>query len=129
MTKNILSFLTFFLLFTSGVIAEEGTNTITSKTMENQDWHNLIITDSTASTKCNRLLAERNDKIKQKQKISYLVMQTKKLLDKANENQKTVTRDLEEILHRLENEGELARLSLQKMTENIILKGCPGISL
>lgn len=88
-----------------------------------------IIHDPAISRRCKALLSERTDKIKIQQKLNSLMLRNKKLHQKAKPNQKTVKNRLELNYIQVKNNLRLVQMRLKSMEENIIRKGCPGITL
>ncbi|MCK5072594.1 MAG: hypothetical protein KAQ98_04150 [Bacteriovoracaceae bacterium] len=95
----------------------------------NRDWRSSVISDPGISTKCKRLIFERNEKIKFKQKISALIIRNSELQREVPPNKISVKKKLVDNLKKLRREQKLVILKLRTMTENIIKKGCPGIEL
>lgn len=88
-----------------------------------------IIRDPSVSRRCKALLGERSDKIKVQQKLQSLLLRNKKLNALSNKKQRTVLSKLELSLVQLKNHLRLTKMSLKSMDENIVRKGCPGITL
>ena len=93
------------------------------------DYRRTIITDPSISRHCEVLTDERNEKIAQKQRIMALIERNKHLQKIAPDNKITVKRKLEVNLGHLENELILTQTQIQYHEENIVRKGCPGITL
>ena len=88
-----------------------------------------VITDPAVSKRCKALITERNQKIENKQKLTSLLRRNTKLLNKVKVNQKLVTKKLEITKISLQNNLRLTKFRIKSMEENIVRKGCPGISL
>jgi hypothetical protein len=88
-----------------------------------------IIRDPSVSRRCKALLGERSDKVKVQQKLQSLLLRNKKLNTLSSKKQRTVLSKLELNLVQLKNHLRLTKLSLKAMDENIVRKGCPGITL
>jgi hypothetical protein len=88
-----------------------------------------IIHDPAISRRCKALLSERTDKIKVQQKLNSLLLRNKKLQQKSKINQKTVKTRLELNYIQVKNNLRLTQMRLKSMEENIVRKGCPGITL
>lgn len=88
-----------------------------------------VISDPAISRRCKALLKERSEKIKVIQMNQSLILRNKKLQKDVKPNQKTVSDRLEINLVQLKNNLRLSQIDLKAMEENIIRKGCPGISL
>jgi hypothetical protein len=88
-----------------------------------------VITDPAVSKRCKALISERNQKIENKQKLTSLLRRNTKLLNKLKVNQKLVGKKLEITKISLQNNLRLTKFRIKSMEENIVRKGCPGISL
>lgn len=88
-----------------------------------------VIKDPAVSKRCKALISERNQKIETKQKLTSLLRRNKKLLANVKSNQKLVGKKLEITKISLENNLRLTKFRIKSMEENIVRKGCPGISL
>ena len=88
-----------------------------------------VVSDPAISRRCKALLRERADKIKVIQSTQALILRNKKLQKAAKPNQKSVKNRLEINLVQLNNNLRLYQINLKSMEENIIRKGCPGITL
>ena len=88
-----------------------------------------IINDPAISRRCKALLSERTEKIKIQQRLNSLVLRNQKLQKMSKSQQKSVNSRLELNLVQLKNNLRLTRMRLKSMEENIVRKGCPGISL
>jgi hypothetical protein len=72
-----------------------------------QDYKKTVVTDPAISRRCDALMKQRYEKIDHKQKITGLLERNKRL-----------TQELRHTLNQIQNREE-----------NIIRKGCPGITL
>lgn len=88
-----------------------------------------IIRDPSVSKRCKSLIQERDEKIKTQQKISSLIQRNKKLLKRVRKNQITALKRLEITETSLNNNLRLTKFRIKSMEENIVRKGCPGISI
>ena len=88
-----------------------------------------IIKDPTISKRCKSLIYERNEKILTKQKINSLLQRNSKLIKKAHKRKESAIRRLEITKSTLNNNLRLTRYRIKAMEENIVRKGCPGISI
>ena len=88
-----------------------------------------IIHDPAISRRCKALLSERTDKIRIQQKLNSLLLRNKKLQHKSKPNQKSVKTRLELNYIQVRNNLRLVQMRLKSMEENIVRKGCPGITL
>lgn len=88
-----------------------------------------IITDPAVSKRCKYLIDRRNDKIQIQQRLNSLLQRSEKLLKRVKPQEKSIKTNLEFAKTRIENTLSLTKLKVRKMEENIVRKGCPGISL
>ena len=88
-----------------------------------------IITDPAVSKRCKYLIDRRNDKIQVQQRLNSLLQRSEKLLLRTKPEEKSIKTNLEFAKTRIENTLSLTKLKVRKMEENIVRKGCPGISL
>jgi hypothetical protein len=116
MARKLLPFLIVLIGHSLGLSAEE-------------DYKHTVITDPSISRRCEVLTETRNEKILHKQKLLALIERNKHLQKITPENKLTVKRKLEVNLGHLEHELSLALTQIQYQEENIVRKGCPGITL
>lgn len=111
----------FFLtaLFSPILAQSQGTN----------PYERSVITDPSVSRRCQKLLKDRQEKISLKQRLEALIVRNEKLQKKTPPQKKSVKKKLVNNYKRLQNEHRLATMKIQNMEENIVRKGCPGISL
>lgn len=107
----------FILVFFSQVMAQE------------RDFSRSIITDPSISRRCDALIELRNQKLSYKQKIQALLKRCERLIKMAPPEKLTLNKKLNQSRRHLEQELKLAVDKLQNQEEDIIRKGCPGISL
>lgn len=88
-----------------------------------------IIRDPTVSKRCKTLISARNEKVKIHQRLNSLLKRTQKLNKRVKTNQKTVKQRLELNQTEIQNNIRLSKLRIKTMEENIVRRGCPGISL
>ena len=88
-----------------------------------------IIKDPTVSRRCKSLINQRNEKIKTKQKINSLLQRNNKLIKRARKKQVSASKRLEITKTSLTNSLRLTKFRIKAMEENIVRKGCPGISI
>lgn len=88
-----------------------------------------IIHDPAISRRCKALLEQRSEKVRGQQKLNSLILRNRKLQEKLRESQKTVRTRLELNKVQLRNNLRLVQMRLKSMEENIVRKGCPGITL
>lgn len=94
-----------------------------------EDYRGTVITDPSIARRCEILTENRNQKVINKQKIQSLIERNKHLQKVTPENKLTLKKKLENNLGHLEHELILTEKQIQFQEENIIRKGCPGISL
>ncbi len=94
-----------------------------------EDYKRTVITDPSISRRCELLTEKRQEKIANKQRILALIERNKHLQKITPENKVTVKRKLEINLGHLEHELILTQTQIQYQEENIVRKGCPGITL
>ena len=78
---------------------------------------------------CQHLLQQRQQKIQFRNRIGALIFRNQNILQRLQPHQATLRRDLEVNRRSLDREYYLALLKIQKMTEDILRRGCPGIEL
>lgn len=108
-------FLLFFCLIQSVYAQNELTQDITTR--------------PALSLRCKELHSERSAKIKVQQKLNALLQRNQQLIDKSPKAKLTLHGTLKSNAARIENELYLTNLQIEKMEENIIRSGCPGIAL
>lgn len=102
---------------------------ILSVSVAQVNMHNDIIKDPAISRRCKALLQERSDKIIVQQKLTALIMRNQKMQNKTLDKQEVVLSKLEQLDVRLKNNLKLTKIRIVNMEENIVRKGCPGITL
>jgi hypothetical protein len=88
-----------------------------------------IIRDPTVSRRCKSLIEARNEKIRAHQKLNALLKRSEKIQKMAKDNQVTARQRIEITQNEIENNLRLSELRIKTMEEDIVRKGCPGISL
>ncbi len=94
-----------------------------------QNSSNTIVEDPIISRRCKSLLQERNEKIKYQQKLNTMLLRNEKLRERAKDNQEVVKQRLKLNKTQLKNTVRLTQIRIKAMEENIVRKGCPGITL
>ena len=94
-----------------------------------RDFSRSIITDPSISRRCDALIETRNHKLGYKQKIQALLKRCERLLKMAPPEKRTLVKKLKQTRDHLDQELQLAVDKPQNQEEDIIRKGCPGISL
>jgi len=94
-----------------------------------EDYKRTVITDPSISRGCEILTEKRAQKIDNKQKILALIERNKHLQKITPPNRVSIKKKLEINLGHLEHELILTQTQIQYQEENIVRKGCPGISL
>lgn len=88
-----------------------------------------IIRDPSISRRCKSLIEERNEKIRTHQRLNALLNRSKKLQKIVKQNQVTAKSRIDITKTEIINNIRLTKLRIKTMEENIVRKGCPGISL
>ncbi len=96
---------------------------------QNEDYRRSVITDPAISRRCSALIGQRQQKIDHKQKIQSLLERSKRLLKLTPPERKTLLTKLAKNRKQLKRELKLTQNQIQNKEENIIRKGCPGITL
>lgn len=94
-----------------------------------EDYKRTVITDPSISRRCELLNETRKEKLANKQRIMALIERNKHLQSITPENKITVKKKLELNLGYLEHELTLTLTQIQFHEENIVRKGCPGVTL
>lgn len=94
-----------------------------------QDFKRSVITDPSISRRCESLMEKRNKKIKHKQKISALINRNIQLQRVVPAHKKTLKNNLIENKSALQRELHLTLSIITRLEENIVRRGCPGITL
>ena len=94
-----------------------------------QDYKRTVITDPSISRRCEILTETRKEKIANKQRIKAMIERNKHLQNITPDNKVTVKKKLESNLGHLEHELTLVLTQIQHQEENIVRKGCPGVTL
>jgi len=123
--------MTFFLklifLFFTYIMAPCAITAEESSAISEQDWRSLVIRDPSLSAKCKRMIDERNEKIRYKQKIQSLIIRNTELEKETPTQKESIKKQLRDNHEKLKREKELNLLKIRVLTENIIKKGCPSI--
>ena len=96
---------------------------------QSEDFRQTVITDPAISRRCSALIKQREEKIDHKQKIQSLLERSKRLLKLTPKERKTILSKLTKNRKRLKRELKLTLNQIQNKEENIVRKGCPGITL
>ena len=88
-----------------------------------------LIRDPALSFRCKALLKDRDDKVKIKQRLDALYNRTKTLWRKTPQQKETLRNKLKLSGRQIKNHLRLSKLRIRHMEEDIIRKGCPGITL
>lgn len=88
-----------------------------------------VIDDPSIARRCEILTDNRTLKLENKQRILALIERNKHLQKITPDNKISTKRKLETNLGHLEHELLLTEQQIQYHEENIVRKGCPGISL
>ncbi len=88
-----------------------------------------IIRTPVISQRCKSMLEDRREKISNQNRLSGLLQRNERLQNQLKPNQQVVRRKLILNATRIENNLRLAKMKLKSMEEQILRKGCPGITL
>ena len=88
-----------------------------------------LIRDPIISRRCKALLSERDEKVKIKQRLNAMLLRNKKLQKALKPSQAITMKRLQLNEIQLRNNYRLTEIKVKAMDENIIRKGCPGITL
>ena len=88
-----------------------------------------LIRDPALSFRCKALLSQRNDKVLVRQKLEALYKRTKSLWKKTPSRRTTMRKKLKLTGRQIKNQLQLSKMRIRHMEEDIIRKGCPGITL
>lgn len=88
-----------------------------------------VVTDPVISRRCKTLLKERRKKIRIRQRLNAMILRNQKLQRSLRSSQKVAKQKLELNKTQLRNNLRLTSIRVQSMEENIVRKGCPGITL
>lgn len=94
-----------------------------------EDYKRTVITDPSISRRCDILTEARKEKIANKQRILAMIERNKHLQEITPDNKVTLKKKLEINLGHLEHELTLTLTQIQHQEENIVRKGCPGVTL
>ncbi len=124
--KNLPSFsLTFKVWLLISLLGISSSDSLA----QNEDYRRSVITDPAISRRCSALIGQRQQKIDHKQKIQSLLERSKRLLKLTPPERKTLLTKLAKNRKQLKRELKLTQNQIQNKEENIIRKGCPGITL
>lgn len=87
-----------------------------------------VITTPSISSKCQSLIDKREQKLKMKQTLSALIERNIKLQHQQITDQE-VKRKLIANLRKLKHEYILAKNRVRYLTSEIVITGCPGVTL
>lgn len=88
-----------------------------------------LIRDPIVSRRCKALLGERDQKVKIKQRLNALLLRNKKLQKSLKPTQEITMKRLQLNEIQLRNNYRLTEIKVKAMDEDIIRKGCPGVTL
>lgn len=88
-----------------------------------------IITDPSISRRCDALIKQRQEKIAHRQRLLFLLERNKNLLSTTPEQKKTIASKLRENQYRVIQELKITNLKVIKTEEQIVRRGCPGLTL
>jgi hypothetical protein len=87
------------------------------------------ITKPALSLRCKEMHKERGEKVKMQQRLNALLQRNQGLVKKSPNAKEAVHARLKANELKIKNELHLTNLQIDKMEENIVRSGCPGISL
>lgn len=88
-----------------------------------------LLLDPSITRRCEILIDQRKELISYKMRIIDLIERNKNLQEKAPENKISTKQKLALNLAKLKNELSLMETKISREEENIIKKGCPGLTL
>ena len=88
-----------------------------------------LIRDPVVSRRCKALLVERDEKVKIKQRLNAMLLRNQKLQKSLKSSQAITMKRLQLNEIQLRNNYRLTEIKVKAMDENIIRKGCPGVTL
>lgn len=88
-----------------------------------------VITDPAVSRRCKALITDRDEKVRFQQKLNFLLLRNQKIRKKTKVTQTTLRNRLDLNQIQIKNNLRLSQMRLKSMEENIVRKGCPGITL
>ena len=91
--------------------------------------YSQYLDDPTLSLRCRKMLQNREDKKKSRQKISFLLEKSNILIGKTPSNKKVLLAKLNRNRMTLGRELSEKNKQIVYLEEDIIRKGCPGIRL
>ena len=94
-----------------------------------QDYRSTVVTDPSISRRCDALITKRNLKVDHKQKLKTIIIRNQKIQKIVPGEKRSIKQSLQKNLRHLEHELKLTLVQIQNQEENIIRKGCPGITL
>lgn len=94
-----------------------------------QDYKRSVVTDPSISRRCEALMEERNQKIQHKQRLKTMIVRNEKIQKITPPERQSILKKLKRNKISLENELKLTLSKIKNHEENIVRKGCPGITL
>lgn len=88
-----------------------------------------IITDPSISRRCDALIQQRQEKVEHRQRLLFLLDRNKTLLGSTPAAKKSIAAKLRENQHRTIQELKITNLKVIKIEEQIVRRGCPGLTL
>lgn len=93
------------------------------------DYKRSVITDPSITRRCTSLTDKRVQKIDHKQNLQSLLSRNLKLQEFTPAQKKSIKRKLKSNESHLRHELELTGLKINRLEEDIVRQGCPGIYL
>ncbi|MFG1522111.1 hypothetical protein [Halobacteriovorax sp. ZH1_bin.1] len=88
-----------------------------------------IITDPSISRRCDSLMNQRQEKVEHRQRLLFLLDRNKNLLKSTPENKKSISSKLRDNQYRVIQELKITNLKVIKLEEQIVRRGCPGLTI
>ncbi|MEH0860951.1 MULTISPECIES: hypothetical protein [Halobacteriovorax] len=88
-----------------------------------------IITDPSISRRCDDLMQQRQDKVQHRQRLLFLLDRNKNLLKDAPDNKVSIAKKLRANQYKVIQELKITNLKVIKLEEQIVRRGCPGLTL
>ncbi len=88
-----------------------------------------ILKDPAISLRCKELISEREEKIKVKQKTQFLLRRAQGIEENSPPAKVTIKRKMKISGAKLKRKLFIVEKQIDKMEDNIIRKGCPGITI
>lgn len=104
-------------------------NVITSIETYGLSISDSIITDPSISRRCDDLMQQRQDKIQHRQRLLFLLDRNKNLLKGTPDRKESISSKLRDNQYKVIQELKITNLKVVKIEEQIVRRGCPGLTL